>query len=152
MDIFVITAAITALSHASNVTKTLFEARDEVKRTTAVVELNGALADFQTKQLALIEDYRALLDSNKKLKEQLATYDKWEQEKSRYKRENVGAAAIVQSLDPAKACGDAPHWLCSHCFEDRKKGFFQRHGRGGNHYKCDNCGCEIDALKSYPKA
>jgi rubredoxin len=147
-----ITAFVTALGHATNIAKALINARDEVKRTSLAVEFNEAIIDVQTKQLAVVEKNQSLLAANEALNKQLAAYDRWEQEKSRYRLENVGAGAVVFALDPDKASGDALHWLCPHCYESRKKGFFQRHGKVFNHYKCDGCGSEIDALKGYPSA
>ncbi len=147
-----IAAFITALRHATDIVKTAIQSRDERKRQDALAELKGAFAELQVRHLAVAQSQQALLEQNEALKEQLAAYDKWEQEKTRYKRENVGAGVIVLSLDPAQASGEALHWLCPHCYEGRKKGVFQRFGRVPNHYRCDGCGSEIDAVKRYPAA
>lgn len=145
-----IIAFATALSHATNIAKAAIQARDDSKRIEALTELNGALSDLHVKHLAVVQNQQSLLEANEALKRQIAAHDKWEQEKARYRLENVGAAAIVFALDPAKAAGEALHWLCPRCYEGRKRGFFQKHGKVLNHYRCDGCGSEIDALKAYP--
>ena len=146
-----IIAFVTSVAHITKVAKALFQARDEVKRTEIFIELNGALADTQTKHLAVIQGHQKLVEANESLKKQLDSYDKWEHEKSRYRLENVGYAAVVYALNSAVAGGEAPHWICAHCYQTRKKGFFQAHGKV-NHFKCDGCGLEIDALKTFPSA
>jgi len=147
-----IAAFITALGHATNIAKALVYERDEAKRNAAYSELIGALADTKTQYLAIVEDKQKLLESNEDLKKRIAEYDKWEHEKTRYSLQNVGAGVVVYVLDPDKARGEALHWLCTHCYENRKKGFLHRHGKIPNHYKCDGCGSEIDAIKRYPSA
>lgn len=147
-----IAAFVTALGHATNIAKALINARDEVKRTDLAVEFNAALIDLQAKQFAVVEKNQSLLAVNETLSKQIAAYDTWEKEKSRYRLENVGAGTVVFALDPAQASGDVLHWLCPHCYEARRKGFFQRFGIVLNHYRCDSCGSEIHALKKYPSA
>lgn len=147
-----ILAFATAVSHVTNIAKAAIQARDESKRNEALTELNGALAELTVRHLEIAQKQQALLEQNEDLKNKIVAYDKWEQEKTRYRLENVGAGAIVRSLNPAHAAGEPLHWLCPHCYESRKKGFFQSHGRTYNHYKCATCGAEIQALESYPSA
>lgn len=146
-----ITAFVAAVGQVTTIAKAFWKAGDDAKRARLEVEFSHAVLELHQKQLAVVEDYQVVLESNVALKKQLADYDKWEQERTRYSLCDVGSGTMVRVLDPDKARGEPLHWLCTHCYESRKKGFFHKHGRVFNHYKCDGCGSEIDALKQYPK-
>ncbi len=147
-----ISAFLTAVSHAINAGKALIDARDQIKRTDAQLEFNRALVELQEKHLSLIQGYQTLLATNESLKQELANNEKWEQERTNYKLENVGNGATVYCLDPEKASGQPLHWLCPNCFEDRKKSMLQRTVKPGvlGLFKCNRCKSEVIAQWEHP--
>lgn len=146
-----IAAFVTSLGHATNIFKTLLQARDEAKRKEALAELREAFADLEVRHLAVIQQMHALLEQNEALKKQLAAYDKWEQESARYALEDVGAGALVRAFHPAQPSEGPAYWLCATCYESRQKSPLQRTDKV-NHYVCPKCHATVLALRTYPPA
>src|ERR1035438_8472472 len=111
---------ITAVGHATNVAKTFFQAHTEVERDAVRLEFHSAILDIEAKISDVQTRYQILLESNESLKNQLADYDKWEQEKSRYSLKRVGSGGFVYTLNPAQKTHDPPHWLCANCYNQRQ--------------------------------
>lgn len=136
---------ISAVSHVTNIAKTLLQERDEAKRNAAYSELIGALADTKAQYLAVVESKQSLLDANEALKKQVSEYDKWEQESARYVLKKVDLRSFVYALHPDKKSGQPPHWLCPNCYKDRKKSVLQCDAQKplSGVFKCHSCGAEI---------
>lgn len=87
-------------------------------------------------------------DLNKALSEKEAEinrYSEWETNKKCYKLTSVGPGAVAYVYIPSVVSGieQAPiHYLCPHCFEQRKKGYLQRTSSsiGGYTFTCSLCG------------
>src|ERR1035437_2994770 len=142
-----IVAFVTALGHATNIVKTAIQARDESKRRESLSELNGAMADLQARHLAIIQNQMALLEQNESLKEKIETYDKWEQEKTKYALIQIPSGGLVYALNPTQQSGDPPHWLCTNCYAERHKSILQfagaETGEKGYLWKCPKCGNKL---------
>jgi uncharacterized protein YlxW (UPF0749 family) len=79
-----IVAFITAMSHLTNAAKAMFQAHDQTAQDSVRVKLNDALLDLQAKVSGIQVSYEQLLEKNEQLKRQIAEYDKWDEEKTRY--------------------------------------------------------------------
>ena len=147
-----IVAFITALGHATNIAKALINARDEVKRTALDVEFNEALIDVQTKQLAIVEKNQSLLATNEALNNQLAAYDKWELEKTRYVLRQLPSGGFVYALNPAQQGSDPPYWLCTNCYESRHKSVLQLAipQTGQTYWACPKCENRVLSRGAWP--
>lgn len=148
------TAFVTALGHATNIAKALINAHDEVNRTNLAIEFNAALIDVQTKHMAVIEKNQSLLQANETLNKQLAAYDKWEQEKTRYMLAQLPSGGFVYIRDPAQQPGDPPHWLCTNCYESRYKSVLQLAipKTGEPYWFCPKCENKVLSRGMWPQA
>lgn len=120
-----LTSFAVAVKNAAAIGKTVFQTYEKAQRESLQIQFNESLLDIGTKALDVQALYTGSLDKIKELQNQLAAYDKWETEKTRYTLKNVGLAAFVYALKESEAGNDPPHWLCSKCYNDRTKSILQ---------------------------
>lgn len=142
-------ALITAAGHLTNVAKTAFQTHSKVETDAARIELGEAIIELQSKIAALQTSYQSIWESNEALKKQLASFEKWDEESARYSLISVGGDGACAYEPKHEVPGEAPHWLCPTCFEDRRKSILQPRNLMGN-YKCPKCGTEVLATKAFP--
>jgi hypothetical protein len=131
-----IAAFATAVSHAINIAKAIIDTRDETKLASLKLEFVAALLELNTKQLSLAQRYQSVIDANESLKQQLETYERWEQESQRYQLHQLEPGILVYALKPEHAATQPPHWLCAACYNDRKKSVLQRESKGSDVLRC----------------
>ena len=122
-QILLTSAALTAYNHASNIIKSLFE----LKIDNAVIEkLNILSREIQSLYGSNLELQQKLASSVAEIdnfKKQIASLEEWENQKSRYKLYSPWSNAIVYAITEANSSGEPPHWLCTQCFDNRKRSF-----------------------------
>ena len=131
-----IVAFAAAVSHTVNIAKAVFDTRDATKIGELQLEFTTALLDVAQKQLAVTESYQATLDANKKLKQQIEAYERWEQDSQRYQLHQLEPGILVYALKPEHTTTQPAHWLCAACYDDRKKSVLQRESKGSDVLIC----------------
>jgi hypothetical protein len=65
---------------------------------------------------------RALLEEVRELKQHVAKLEAWDAEKQRYALAPPWHAGVpVYALKQSAANGEPPHYICTHCYQDRRK-------------------------------
>ena len=139
--ILLTSAALAAYNHASNIVKSIFELTTE----NAVIEklnmLNKELFAIHSSNLDLQQELSAAKTEIHHLKKEIICFETWENQKSRYKLYSPWANAIVYAITEANSNGEPPHWLCTQCFDNRKRSFLnaRRNKSGCEEFFC-SCG------------
>ena len=120
-----ITAAVTSIRAAYDLTKAMISLRDADLLAGQARELNTLLLDVLDKGISAREAQAAQLDEIRALKAEIADLKAWDAEKKRYELKSVGTGATVYVLKPDERGSEPPHWLCPNCFAQSKKSFFQ---------------------------
>jgi hypothetical protein len=120
-----ITAAVTSIRAAYDLTKAMIALRDADLLANQARELNTLLLDILDKSISAREAQSAQLDEIHALKTEIAELKAWDAEKKRYELKSVGTGATVYVLKPDERGTEPPHWLCPNCFAQNKKSFFQ---------------------------
>ena len=60
------------------------------------------------------------------LEQEIVKFKDWECQKKRYELKAVGVGALAFSPKPGMENGEPAHLLCTTCFEDRRRSFYQR--------------------------
>jgi hypothetical protein len=120
-----IAAAITGIRSALDVTKAMIGLRDAEAFRAKSLELQGLILESLDKAIEAREAYAAQLDEIRALKAEIAKFEAWDTEEKRYELKSVGTGATVYVLKPDERGTEPPHWLCTNCFVQRKKSFFQ---------------------------
>jgi hypothetical protein len=71
-------------------------------------------------------DYQSVLRSKEELEKKLIEQEGWDKEQARYHLEKVGEGIFVYALNVVKPSIEPAHWLCSHCYEEKRKSILQR--------------------------
>jgi len=134
-------AGISALKSAFDMTKAFADMSDAAKRDRLSINLQKEILAAQATQMELVEEVSAL-------KAKVAGFDKWEAEKERYQLCQVAVGAFAYVLKKECAGGEPPHWICAHCYEQRKRFLLQFSGpsQSGVHkrlWKCPSCSAGI---------
>jgi hypothetical protein len=114
-------AGISGFKAMLDIVKSFKDMNDAAARQGIAIELREQILSTQEAQAALIEQVRDL-------KGKLIAFEKWDAEKERYKLYQVAIGSITYALKKESANGEPPHWLCTDCYENRKKSILNAAG------------------------
>lgn len=119
-----------ALKTALDMTKALKDISDATIRNSAVI-------DLQAKILSAREAQTELLNRIVELEKQVAAFETWETEKQNYQLVTISSDVVAYARKPDTLNAMAPHFLCTNCYEERKKRILQRVDSA--HVACADC-------------
>jgi len=128
-------AGIGAFKAMFDMARALKDINDAATRNAAVIELQGQILSAQMEQAKLVEHVSTL-------EKQIADFEKWDAEKQKYELKQIsGLGAFAYMLKLEARGTEPPHWLCTQCYENRKKSVVQIFGEMGadSIYKCPGC-------------
>lgn len=135
------TAILTSFIHLTNLVKSGFETRDAVSLQEQKIAMLAEIAAIQSNQIAMTEKNQSLLEDNDKLRKEIARFEDWDRQMTRYKLHSPWGNAVVYSLIESRSTGEPPHWLCAQCYEKHKRSFlYPRHVTSHLQYYCSECG------------
>jgi hypothetical protein len=127
--------------------KTLFDMAKGLKDINDATVRNGAIIELQEKILAAREAQSAALERIGELEKEVADFETWDTEKKQYELKHLGWNAFAFMLKPDARGTEPPHWVCAHCFRDRRTAEVIQHTsvkRGeGIGFFCPSCHTEI---------
>jgi hypothetical protein len=142
MPVAEITAGITSVRAAYDLTKAMLKSRDAKILADGTRDLQSLLGDAIGKFLEAQQAQMAQLEEIAALKAEIKKFSDWETEKQRYELKGVGHGVTAYMLKPEVRGSEPPHWLCPTCFENGKKAHLQfsvRMAGGGSVYRCKGC-------------
>jgi DNA-directed RNA polymerase subunit RPC12/RpoP len=131
-----ITAALASLKSVSDLVKLALELKIDSAVTEKAIESQSAIISIQSVLLALQSEHQALLKEKAELEQLITQANDWKDEFKKYDLEQVEPGIFV--YEPKQG---PVYWLCSRCFEDRRKSILNRTGNDskGIIYLCFNC-------------
>ena len=109
---------ISAFKAMLDIAKSIKDMNDTSVRQGISIELREQILAAQEAQSALIEQVGAL-------KAEVTKFETWETEKQKYELKDLGWGALAYVLKPEARRGEPPHWVCTHCFGERKISIIQ---------------------------
>ena len=138
MDMASIQAAMTSLGIAADLTKNFVDIKSTTEAQSKVMEIQGALLEAQSSAFKAMTDLQELHEENKQLKEALAGFSQWGDEKQRYALVNPWyGPAQAYALKKSCSDGEPPHLLCTNCFHNSKRVILNPTKKDG--WKVFNC-------------
>lgn len=131
VDISAIAGAVSAVNGMKSMVETMVAVRDAAALQAKKLEFQSLYANLMNAMLTLQQEHSALLQRENALKQQIAAMEKWEAEKEGYQLAAVYPGAFAYAPNPETRRSEPPHWLCTTCFQNRKKSFLQAAGRAG---------------------
>ncbi|WP_019865682.1 hypothetical protein [Methylovulum miyakonense] len=141
------TSVLASFTHANNLIKAILDARDTLASLEKLNALQAEISSINTGYFSLLQQNTSMLAEVDNLKKEIARFETWESEKTRYKLTQIGMGVVAYALKEAEANGEPPHWVCTNCFGKSKK--FILNGTFHNNivthmcsrdYKCTECG------------
>jgi hypothetical protein len=144
-----IAAGFEAIKAGASLIQTLSAASTEAKINEikiglqdSLLKAQAALSAAQTAQIAAADRVRDLEQKIVKLKD-------WASEKQRYELKGIDFSAFAYIPKPGMENGEAPHWLCTNCFEEGHRSVLQAQknftgpGAAKTLWKCNRCKGEL---------
>jgi hypothetical protein len=136
-----ITTALTSIKVASDLTTLVLNTKVNNAVTQKAIELQSAIISLQSAIMSIQTENQKLLAENDSLKQQLVNIEDWNAEAQKYNLTDIGGGVFVHAIKPGQTESGPSHWLCTHCYHNRKKSLLQRGEmthRGWKYY-CPNC-------------
>lgn len=120
-DMMMLQGAITGLKTAGEIAKRLLQLKAAVDIQAQAFDLQRAILDAQESALAAQSEQSAMIYRIRELEEEIASQKAWEGEKERYQLTTPSEGLYVYALKESSKQSDPPHWICEHCYQDRRK-------------------------------
>jgi hypothetical protein len=128
-DLSAIGAALTSFNTLKNIAQTMIGLHDVQALQSKVIEFNNAIIDAQTKIFLVNEERTALLERIGDLEKEVADLEAWETTKQRYELKNTSGGGLAWFLKKDAQGTEAPHQICTNCYDKRKRSILQPEGR-----------------------
>jgi hypothetical protein len=140
-----ISAGVTSLRAALDITKAMVGLRDAEAFRAKSIELQGVVLEAFEKAIEAREAHSTQAERIRALETEVASLKAWDAEKQNYELKPIGRGAVAYMLKPESRNSEPPHWLCPNCYSKGEKSFLNATGASvGRHqlYKCARCGTQ----------
>ncbi len=136
-----IATAAASIKTFADLTSLILKTKVDSAVTEKAIESQSAIISLQTAMLALQSEHQSLLAEKAELERRLVNVQNWEAEASKYSLQEIAPGVFVYVHDSQEDGAAPSHWLCSRCYNERKKSILQKTGRmgGANIYLCLTC-------------
>jgi hypothetical protein len=119
-------AALAGIKTFTELTTLILKAKVDSAVREKAIESQAAVISLQTSMMTLQSQYQSLLREKDELEKRLVEIEDWKVEAAKYSLKELVPGALVYA--PNSDAGDtAPeHWLCTRCYQERKKSILQR--------------------------
>ncbi|WP_287459187.1 hypothetical protein [Sphingomonas sp.] len=118
----------------------------EIKTT-----LNRLILDAQQTLFLAQQENAASADRIRELEQEIIRMTDWTAERQNYELREVAPGAFAYVKKAAMQDAEPGHWLCTNCFEDRKKSILQLQGLGSTGqwhiHACPRCSAKFSIRK-----
>jgi hypothetical protein len=116
-------------------------AKGEAAINSVKIELQGLILDAHQGLFAAQEAQSADARRIAELEQEIVRLKDWSAEQERYQLVDIWRGSVAYMPKPEMDEGEPAHWLCSNCFNQRRKSFLVFQGQVGPnaHYKCGSC-------------
>ncbi|MHB1051198.1 MAG: hypothetical protein ACYC09_14055 [Bacteroidota bacterium] len=136
-----ISTALASVKTVTEIAKGILSLNKDVAVNEKAAELISTILLLQRDLISLQSDYADLLKTKENLLEELKQFNTWAKIESLYKLEEVSNGKYVYAPIDKELKNEPLHWLCSNCWEDKRKSIYQMTYDGANHktFTCPRC-------------
>ncbi len=120
------TTALSSIKSISDIATFLLKAKVGSDVTQKAIELQSMIISLQTSIISTQVQNQELIAENERLKQQLATIEKWEEETMGCQLMEVDAGTFVYARHPNWNSGKPVHWFCANCYQKKQKSILQK--------------------------
>jgi len=118
-------SAFNHLASASKTATTLIKTAVDAQLLDAIKEINQEIIAAQGSNIAAQQEHAAMLDDVRELKSQIAQFEDWEQEKTRYELKPMDTGVRVYVFKLVEGSSEPAHEACPKCFKQRQISILQ---------------------------
>ncbi|MHB8988574.1 MAG: hypothetical protein ACYC6S_07300 [Desulfobulbia bacterium] len=118
--------ALSSLSAALNIGKTLVDINDATKRQEALIQFNSAIIDAQSKIMASQSERSALTTKIDELEKECMRLKNWEAEREKYSRKEIAPGVFAYIENNFVGNIENSHKYCCNCFDNYRKSTLQQ--------------------------
>ena len=118
--------ALSSLSAALEVGKSITGIRDEVKLQEAVMQFNSAIIDAQSKIISSQNEQTALSAKVAELENKCTRLTDWEAKRNKYKRAEIASGVFAYIEKDYSGKFENAHKYCCNCFDNNKESSLQQ--------------------------
>lgn len=148
MPIPEIAAALASASHASTLLRGLHKLARDSEVNAAVIGLQQSILDLQTKIFEIQAKHEEVLADRERLSHKLDEKKAWAATAGKYELRELADGIFVYALKAGPSGSEPAHYLCPHCFQDRKVSIMHRPGVGWTNFVCHVCKLEVRPVAS----
>ncbi len=144
MDATTIAAAIGGLRTAGDIARSILDLKIDSEISEKVIELQRQILSAQEAALSTQQLQMELLETKRQLEKEIADLKAWDRERENYELKDIARGTFAYVPKPNPNTSEPFHWLCTNCFETRKKSILQAGQSGGSNsrdraYHCGLC-------------
>jgi hypothetical protein len=151
VDVSSISAALSSLIAARDIAQAMVGLHDAAAFQGKLIEFQAKIIEAQSSAMTANDERATLLETIRKLEEEVASFEAWETEKQKYELNEVDTGAFACVLKEEAQASETPHWICTTCYSNRKKTLLQDIGPASvsgvdfrkRIYKCFSCNSQI---------
>lgn len=141
-----IPGALASLKGAADIVKILYGAKLSADVQEKVSNLQQLIFDARESAFNAQEELSVVKGKVADLERQISEHETWLEDKKRYqlfKPDNV--SSVVYGLKEAASTGEPAHYLCTNCYQQRRKAILNNHpnANGFTVFLCPICKCQI---------
>jgi hypothetical protein len=120
----------------------------DVETKQKVIELQSAIFDLHDRVRSAQAEQDELLKAKSELERKLAEYERWDAEAARYELRALADGVFVYALKAEHKGKEPEHFLCPHCFAERKRSILNHPRADYSNYVCHACKFDVNPVKS----
>lgn len=120
-----IPAALAAINTLKDLAKAVSSAKVDAALREQAIESNFAISDALNALITVQTQHQALLHEKDELEKRLVEIEDWKAEAEKYTLTSIAEGLFAYALKPDYKSTAPPHWLCSNCYEAKKKSVLQ---------------------------
>jgi transcriptional regulator with GAF, ATPase, and Fis domain len=146
MPIAEVSAIITSIKATIEIAKGLKSSYDAHTIAQAQSDILEQLLAIRMDTLTLQEKHSTLINEKDELAKKLVQLEQWEKTESEYELQEINRGKFVYSPKNSQQSKKPTHWLCTQCWDDRKKSVLQAnyHTESEAQYICPRCKLRFD--------
>ncbi len=140
-----ITTALASIKVAGELATLVLNTKVSQSVTQKAIELQTAIISLQTAIMSIQAQNQETLAENNSLKQKLIDIENWEAETKKYSLKEVAPGAFVYVINQDQAGAEPSPWLCTNCYNQKKRSILQRGIDSGEGYfhNCPSCKAQL---------
>jgi hypothetical protein len=138
-----ITTILPTITQVAKAAGSIVQLVKDTETRQKIIELQTSILDLHDRVRQAQVEQDELVKVKDELERKLLEHQQWGAEAARYELRQLADGIFVYALKAEHKEGQPDHFLCPHCFEQKKRSILQHPVAGYANYMCHACKFEI---------